>query len=88
VKHPADRIRAETLWLLVCCGLLARNVVRIRRWAGEARQMQRDAQQRHGRELNDLDDAHGQRVADLQAQIAELTGRPPAEPSSPAEPAA
>jgi hypothetical protein len=94
MKHPADRIRAQTLVILVGLALLARDVLKVRRWAGEARSLERDARQRHAREVNDLDDEHLRRIDELQAEIGTLrakraTGeRPPAEPSSPAGPAA
>jgi hypothetical protein len=84
MKHPADRIRAQAFFLLVGLALLGRDLVKIRRWAREARDMERELRRQHAQALEDVTDAHLERVSELQQKVRDLTGPAP-EPTSPAD---
>jgi hypothetical protein len=87
-RDPNDRIRTTTLLALVSLALLARDLLRIRRWAGQARDLTREHAHANAKSLNDLDAAHSQRITDLERQnnklLEELRARGPraAEPPS------
>jgi hypothetical protein len=69
-NHPADRIRTTSLLMLVGLALIARDVIRIRGWAGQARSIERDVRQRHARQLADVHEQHLQRIRDIRDELA------------------
>jgi hypothetical protein len=81
-RHPAARIRTTSVLGLVALGLLARDLVRIWRWAGDARQLEREIRRAHAREVNDLEGVHDERVRELKQDIDRLLETLHAKPTS------
>jgi hypothetical protein len=83
-KDPHDRIRTTSVLALVGLALVARDLLRIRRWAGAARQLERVHAQANAKALNDLEEHHLERARELQSQVDklldELERRSPVEP--------
>jgi hypothetical protein len=78
-NHPADRIRTTSLFALVSLALLAQDVLQIRRWAGEARAIERGVRERHTRQLADVQEQHLQRIRDIRDELSTKPA-PEAEP--------